>query len=214
MAFIALPIRALGLGIARGGAVIGRGIAVGGKAVGRGINSAAARAATVHAARVAARASQAASRPMATGRVNQLDVARTMRKTRELPIETNEYLVYTSQEAAAELTKKVRAAARASGRQSAIVAPAVSVVTSRRPIVMTIQHTELIGRNNTPARNIAYGSEFGAHRYPQFRPYKPRGYWFHPTIDANEFLAERAMAEAVDYGIENWGAGSDAGRNA
>lgn len=56
--------------------------------------------------------------------------------------------------------------------------------------------------------DVFFGAEFGGGARPttrQFRPYKPRGYWFFPTVEADqETTLLDAAAEGLDAAADRW----------
>jgi hypothetical protein len=111
--------------------------------------------------------------------------------------------------AALELSKKLATAAAESGRgeggQAALVAKTVRAAKDRVPVVQA-GGTRKLGRNREPAYKLLFGSEFGANRYPQYRPHLGRGsYWFFRTIEDEQVTIAAEWLEAADAIIEKFG---------
>ncbi len=149
-----------------------------------------------------------------TVRIRIEDVRETIAAFRHLPDDANNELRDASEDLAKGLAEKVRAAGMALGPQDAVVARSVR---ARRDRVPTIQ-----AGGSGKAGRLVYGSEFGmnkrsgwygARRYRrsagrQFRPHQgAQGYWFFPTVEANESEIGRAWTDAADEIVRKWARG-------
>lgn len=120
-----------------------------------------------------------------------------LRAFRDLPREASDLLRDKSQELAAELAPDLSAAARAEGRQAALMAPTVKVRRDRVPVVVA-GGAKRVGRNRVPAYKLLFGSEYGSHR-AQFRPHLSGGsYWFFATVEEKDSAIYAEWLRTVD----------------
>lgn len=91
---------------------------------------------------------------------------------------------------------RIRSAGAGSSRQSARAARTVRVVRGDAPGV-------------SAGGVLFWGAEFGARTLAQFRPHRGRvGYWFWPTLRADEPMIERDWLDAGDAIEDVWGGDS------
>lgn len=130
-----------------------------------------------------------------------IDGAReTVAAFRRLPKEANDELRNASGRIAQAMTGRIRAAARAEGRQAALVAGTVKVSRDRLPAVQA-GGTRRVGRKRAPAYTLLFASEFGMSRRSgwyasaryrastgrQYKRHLGRGsYWFFASVKAQE----------------------------
>lgn len=139
----------------------------------------------------------------------KIDGARqTLAAFRRLPKEASKELRDANQTISEDLRDKIRAAAEASDKQSALMAPTIK---SRRDQVPSIEAggTRKVGRHRVPAFKIVYGSNFGATYLKQFRKHNggagSEDYWFFSTVEANESRLVREWTQAADRILSDWG---------
>lgn len=120
----------------------------------------------------------------------------------KLPGDCAQALNARAADAGRELAREIAAAARRSDRQSALMARTVDVDLAGASV--SAGGSTPVGRNNTPADNILFGSEFGSRRYRQFRRKRSSGYWFNPTYETELPDIMNELAEAADDAVKNW----------
>jgi len=120
-----------------------------------------------------------------------------LRAFRELPAEASDQLREESGQIARKLADDIEAAARAEGRQAALMAATVKVRRDRVPVVQA-GGAKRVGRNRVPAADLLYASEFGSN-LRQFRPHlKGDSYWFYDTVERQDSAILAQWLEAVD----------------
>lgn len=105
------------------------------------------------------------------------------------------------------LATDAQRAARGHSRQAGLLARTVDVTRGFTPTVTAGGNTR-VGSNRVPAFKVLYGSEFGARRLRQFRPARPSGYWFFPTIQQSPRIDATVddVADAVARDLTRGGA--------
>lgn len=122
-----------------------------------------------------------------------------------MPKEANEAIRAESLVLAERLSTAAAAAANAEGRQGPLLA---GTVRPRRDRVVSITAggSTRVGRNQTPAYRLLFGSEFGSNRYRQFgKPHAGRrGYWLFPTVERNAADIAAAWGRAADRVVRDF----------
>lgn len=95
----------------------------------------------------------------------------------------------------------VARAARASSRQSALLAPTVGITGN----TVTVGGSRPMGSRRAPAYKLLYGAEFGSKRYRQFRARRATGYWFTPTVNAQRTRVAASWIRVVAALADDWG---------
>lgn len=135
---------------------------------------------------------------------NEADVRRALRR---LPGEAEDLLKIRTKKVAESLAAKVRAAAVADSRQSALMAPTVQPKKGSTYPTLEAGGTSSVGRNHKPAYKILFGSEFGSHKLKQYRPHKGNAsYWFFKTVDENQADTNREWQKVADEVVRLWSA--------
>lgn len=102
---------------------------------------------------------------------------------------------------------RVRAAARRSDRTSKMVSASVRAATGKGGRISAGGPGRLPSGTGTYG-DVFFGAEFGGGARPttkQFRPYRSRGYWFFPTIEADEATTLITAAEVgLDAAADVW----------
>lgn len=133
--------------------------------------------------------------------VEVIGAAEILRAFRELPKEASDQLRDRSQQLAGELAQDIAAAARAEGRQAALMAPTVKAKRDRVPVV-TAGGAKRVGRRRVSAGKLLFGSEFGSN-LRQFRPHLSGGsYWFYRTVDTRDSQIYAEWLKAADALIQ------------
>lgn len=131
----------------------------------------------------------------------------TLRAFDRLPDDADTQLRDASQRIADSMAGHIRAAATAEGRQAGALARTVRARRDRVPVVVA-GGTSRLGRKRKPAFKLLYGSEFGSHRLPQFKPHMGSGsYWFFTTVEDREVEMGREWSAAADRIIRAFGTG-------
>lgn len=139
-------------------------------------------------------------------------IRETLAALRELPKDASNELRDASQRLSESLATDVQSAARAEGRQAAILAKTVRARRDRVPVIVAGGMTR-IGRNRKPAYKLLFGSEFGASqegRYAlkQFKPHLGRGsYWFFKTVEDKQTEIASEWGKAADDVVRRFGEG-------
>lgn len=135
----------------------------------------------------------------------------TLAAFRRLPKDASTELRERSLKLSELLANRAMAAGRSDSRQSALVAGTVKPRKDRVPVV-EVGGSARVGRHGTPAWKILFGAEFGAGpSLPQFRPHRGReGYWFFPTVKAEQSTIDREWNEAADEIVRKFSEGGDA----
>lgn len=132
--------------------------------------------------------------------------AEILRAFRDLPKQASEELREASTEIATGLVADLQAAARAEGRQAALMVPTVKVKRDRIPVIQA-GGSKRVGRKRVPAGKLLYGSEFGSN-LRQFRPHLGTGsYWFYRTVQARDGEIYAEWLEAADRIMQAFGEG-------
>jgi hypothetical protein len=133
----------------------------------------------------------------------------TLAAFRRLPKEASNELRDANQKISEHLADKIRAAARSSDAQSALVAQGIKAKRDRVPAIQAGGRTK-VGRNRSPLDKILFGANFGATQLKQFRPHRGGGdddYWFFSTVEREEPRIVEAWTEAADRILTQWGTG-------
>ncbi|MEV6287399.1 hypothetical protein [Kribbella sp. NPDC051770] len=133
----------------------------------------------------------------------------TLAAFRKLPKDATVELRNANQSIADELDDKIAVAARASSRQSEVVA---SGIKARRDRVPSVQAggSRKVASNRRPLHKLLFGANFGAKFLPQFRPHRGSGtkdYWFYSTVDDNRENIAKQWTDAADRVLREWGSG-------
>lgn len=126
-----------------------------------------------------------------------------LRRFRELPKEASAELRESALTLSDLLAQRVAAAGQAEGRQAAKLAATVKAKRDRIPSIQIGGTRKLFkGRKDGKAREAfraLFGSEFGSNRGHGFKPHRGRkGYWIHPTIEANQSAIAREWTAAAE----------------
>lgn len=133
-------------------------------------------------------------------------VKETIAAFRKLPKDASKELREKSLDLSTLIANRARVAGMSDSPQSALMAPTVKPLKDRLPAVV-VGGSSRVGRNRVPAYKVLFGAEFGA-SLPQFRPHQGRnGYWFFPSVEANEAAISRAWLKAADDTIRKFTAG-------
>lgn len=145
----------------------------------------------------------------------------TLAAFRQLPKDASAELRTRSLELSEMLATKGRAAARADGKQSALLATTIKARKDRVPSVAA-GGTARVGRFHVPAYAVLFGSEFGMNRRSgwyarpqyagstgrQYRRHRGRqGYWFFPLVEENSREISKAWTKAADETIRKFAKG-------
>lgn len=131
----------------------------------------------------------------------------TLRAFRDLPKDATRELKDANIGISSDLAGKIADAARASSKQSALVAPTVRARRDRLPVVVA-GGNKRVGRNRVPAYKVLFGANFGASRLKQFRSHRGAGeddYWFFKTAEDNQPRIEAEWLKAADRVLDQWG---------
>lgn len=130
----------------------------------------------------------------------------TLKAFRDLPKDASEQLRQASTRIAEKAASRVANAARAEGRQAALIAPTVKARRDRVPVIVA-GGSSRVGRRKTPAFKVLFGSEFGAH-LRQFKPHHGAGsYWMFKTVQEHEPQLAREWTAAADRIVGTFTAG-------
>jgi hypothetical protein len=147
--------------------------------------------------------------PRVTLSVEAIGLDETIRALRNLPEQVEDEIQKAREDLAEKLARYVKAAGRASDRQSARAARTVRATGGDTPTVIAGPHPLLFGSEF--GANARYGW-YRAGRYHrssnrQFRTHIGAvGYWFQPTIRANQPTIDAAWEQATAAILRRWGA--------
>jgi hypothetical protein len=133
-----------------------------------------------------------------TIRVHIDGLHQTIRALNNLPKDANAEIRAASLELSRKLAAAAIASGRREGRQAALVAGTVKPARDRVPVVVA-GGTKRIGSRRKPAYKLLFGSEFGANRLRQYRPHLGKGsYWFFRTIEDQQVEIAAEWMKAAD----------------
>ncbi|HEY9416112.1 MAG TPA: hypothetical protein VIQ30_15230 [Pseudonocardia sp.] len=131
----------------------------------------------------------------------------TLAAFKKLPREAQAELRAASVRVSEVEAVKIRAAATASSKQSALVAPGIRARRDRLPSVV-IGGRKKVGRNKAPLNKIMFGANFGASYLHQFRSHRGAGqddYWFFSTAEKDIDHMVDQWGRAIDKVLRRWG---------
>lgn len=129
------------------------------------------------------------------------DVRRILRAFTTLEIDARREVPNNIDQLNRVMAAAVARAARASSRQSALLAPTVGITGD----TVTVGGYRPVGSRHAPAYKILYGAEFGSKRYHQFRVRRTAGYWFTPTVNAQRTRVAASWIHVVAALADDWG---------
>ena len=138
----------------------------------------------------------------------------TLAAFRALPKDASTELRVASKELAGQMVGWIVARARSDSAQSALLAPTVRAVSDRVPAVQ-VGGSRMLARSSggtVAAWRVLFGANFGASRWPQFRPHRGRGqqdYFIWVSIDEHADEIDKAWNAAADKVIRKWSQGGE-----
>lgn len=135
------------------------------------------------------------------------EVARAFRR---LPDDAKRELDETKKDLAERLARIVRAAGKASDRQSARAASTVRATGGDTPSITAGPHPLLFASEFGMNRRSGWyaASRYLGSRRRQFRPHRGQeGYWFYPTIREAKPIIDAAWDQACKAIVRAWGNG-------
>jgi hypothetical protein len=133
----------------------------------------------------------------------------TIAAFRVLPKDASKELRDASTRISQVTANRIRAAAIASSKQSALVASGIKANRDRLPSI-SVGGVKKVGRNRKPLNKIMFGANFGATYLKQFRPHRAGGtddYWFFTTAEKDIPQMVDQWGRAVDKVLKRWGDG-------
>lgn len=153
-------------------------------------------------------------------RIHIAGLQTTLNAFKFLPKDATAELRAKTKELSEEMAHVARSAAsRDEAPQTRLLIPTIKAVRDRLPAVQ-VGGTRRVGRHQVAAYNVLFGSEFGMSSRSGWyakRRYKSSdglqyhrehngntGYWFFPTVEAEEARIARAWREVADSIISEW----------